>query len=237
MNNKVPFFVSICVVLGFSGALAAGTSLSADSQTIKEKSNVIEKEYSLERRRANNTSRPNEAWEGVSSSASLNIGNQPLYASTLKMRESRKVGAGVSAGGNLGLFGLNVEFNFEDENGVVIGFGSGAGYNSFQVAWKHAFEGPYLAPYVMAGYSRWYNSYGSSGSHQSSDILNRVLTTQEKLEGRFGTDFINTAVGAQYNQLSGDLAGLSFYGELIAMVEFKRGVVLPNGAVGLLYYF
>lgn len=237
MNIKSTFLMSFCVLCGVSSAFAAGNSLSADSQSIKDKSSVIEKEYSLERRKANNAARPNEAWEGVSPQTATNVESQLRYASTLKMRENRKVGAGISAGGNLGLVGLNVEFNFEDENGVLIGFGSGTGYNSFQLAWKHAFEGPYLAPYVMAGYSRWYNSYGGSGAHQSSDILNRVLTTQEKQEGRFGTDFINASVGVQYNQLSGDLAGVSFYGELIGMTEFKRGVIVPNGAVGLLYYF
>lgn len=237
MSIKTSILIGLCVVSGFSSAFAAGNTLSADAKSIKEKSSAIEKEYSLERRRANNAARPNEAWEGGAQQSSANVESQLRYSSTLKMRENRKVGAGVSAGGNLGLVGMNVEFNFEDENGVIIGFGSGAGYNSFQLAWKHAFEGPYLAPYIMAGYSRWYNSYGGAGAHQSSDILNRVLTTREKQEGRFGTDFINASVGVQYNQLSGDLAGVSFYGELIGMTELKRGVVLPNGAVGVLYYF
>lgn len=159
------------------------------------------------------------------------------YDSTLKMRSDRKVGAGVSAGGALGLFGVNAEFNFEDENGVSAGFGTGPGYSSFQLAWKHAFEGDYLAPYVTAGYSRWYNSQGGALDYKKSDILNRVLTSAEKREGRFGTDFINVAAGLQYNQLSGDLAGLSFYGELMAMWEAKRSMLIPNGAIGALYYF
>jgi hypothetical protein len=147
------------------------------------------------------------------------------------------VGAGLSAGGSLGVVGFNVEFNFEDENGVLAGFGRGQGYDTVQLAWKHAFEGDYLAPYTTVGYSRWYNSRGGSSEHRKSDILDRVLTTKEKNEGRFGTDFVNASVGVQYNQLSGDLAGLSFFGELTAMVEVKRSVLLPNGAVGVLYYF
>lgn len=165
----------------------------------------------------------------------LNV-DSSAYSSNLKLREERKVGAGLSAGGSLGSIGLNLEFNFEDENGVLAGFGMGQGYSSFQLAWKHNFEGDYLSPYISAGYSRWYNSYGN-GDYRNSDILNRVLTATERREGRFAADFINASIGAQYNQLSGDLSGISFYGELTAMLEVKRSVLLPNGAVGAIYYF
>ena len=158
------------------------------------------------------------------------------YASTLKMREDRKVGAGLSVGGALGMTGFNVEFNFEDADGVVAGFGAGSGYNSIQLAWKHAFDGDYIAPYTTVGYSRWYNSSGA-GSIGQSDVLDRVLTENEKKEGRFGTDFLNASAGLQYNQLSGDFQGISFYGELTAMYEVHRSMLIPSGAVGALYYF
>lgn len=164
-------------------------------------------------------------------------GNSFLYSSTLKMREDRKVGAGLSTGGALGVVGVNVEFNFEDADGALGGFGTGPGYNSFQLAWKHAFDGDYLAPYTTVGYSRWYNSKGGSSDYKKSDILNRVLTANEKKDGRFGTDFVNASLGLQYNQLSGDFAGLSFFGELTAMLEVKRSILIPNGAVGAVYYF
>lgn len=189
----------------------AEINLSADSSQISTKARAIESEYSREMRKES-------------------------FTSTLKMRETRKVGAGLSAGGSLGTMGFNVEFNFEDENGVLTGFGTGRGYSSFQLAWKHAFEGDYLAPYTTLGYSRWYNSHGSLEAGKS-DILNRVLTAQEKREGRFGADFLNATLGIQYNQLSGELAGISVFGELTAMLEVKRSILMPNGAVGLLYYF
>lgn len=209
-----------------SQALAAEVGLSANSQTIKAKSQAIEAEYARELRSIPGAK--NTYYTGVDS---FN------YASTLKMRADRKVGVGVVAGGGLGLAGFNAEFNFEDADGVVAGFGTGPGYNSFQLAWKHAFEGDYLAPYASAGYSRWYNSRGGSVDFRKSDILNRVLTAKEKSEGRFATDFLNASVGVQYNQLSGDFAGISFFGELTAMVELKRSILLPNGSVGILYYF
>ncbi len=159
------------------------------------------------------------------------------YGSTLKMREELKIGAGVAMGGTLGVAGFNLELNFEDADGVLAGFGTGPGYNSVQVAWKHAFDGDYLAPYTTVGYSRWYNSRGRSNSFLDSDVLNRVLTANEKADRTFGTDFVNGSLGIQYNQLSGDFAGVSIFGELTAMYEVKRAMLIPNGSVGAVYYF
>jgi|GEM_PF-1171700 hypothetical protein len=158
------------------------------------------------------------------------------YGSTLKMRDDRKVGVGMSVGGATGLMGLNVELNFEDADGVVAGFGTGPGYNSVQLAWKHAFEGDYIAPYAMGGYSRWYNSNGSDEASKS-DILDRVLTDDEKKSGRFGTDFVFGSAGLQYNQLSGPLAGISFYAEILLMAEIKTQDLIPTGGVGTTYFF
>ncbi len=43
----------------------------------------------------------------------------------------------------LAFHGFNMEFNMEDADSVFAGFGTGPGYNSFQIVWKHAFEGDY----------------------------------------------------------------------------------------------
>ncbi|MNY61693.1 hypothetical protein D3C86_1984020 [compost metagenome] len=64
-----------------------------------------------------------------------------------------------------------------------------------------------------------------------------MLTDSEKRSGKFGADFITGALGLQYNQLSGELAGLSFYGEIVGLIEVKRSQLLPAGSVGALYYF
>lgn len=164
-------------------------------------------------------------------------GLESSYPSNLNLREDRKVGIGLATGGSLGLVGLNLELNFEDTESTLIGFGRGEGYDSFQIGWKHSFEGDYLSPFTSLSYSRWYNSTSTNQDHLNSSILNRVLTNQEKVDGRFGVDFLNASVGVQYNQLSGGLVGLAFYGEIIAMTEVKRSKVLPSGTVGLLYYF
>lgn len=207
---------TVMLVSATSQAEISTTNLSADSSSISTKAISIEQDYSQSMRAER---------MGMT------------YPSTLKMRDARKVGLGMSVGGQLGLAGITGEFNFEDENSVVAGFGTGPGYNSIQFAWKHAFEGDYIAPYYTAGYSRWYNSMGNSGSWKDSSILDRVLTDDEKRTGRFGTDFLNASLGLQYNQLSGDFAGVSCFAEVVAMYEVKRSQLIPSGTVGALYYF
>lgn len=159
------------------------------------------------------------------------------YPSTLKMREDRRAGVGMMVGGASGMVGAMLELNFEDADGAIAAFGTGPGYNSIQLGWKHAFDGTYLAPYTTASYSRWYNSRGRTTDYSDSNILDRVLTDNEKKEGKFGTDFVNGSVGLQYNQLSGDFTGVSVFGELTAMYEVKRSMLLPTGSIGALYYF
>lgn len=208
--------VAMAAVFFAATQAQAEVFLGADSTSINTKARSIESEYA----------------QGMRDER---LGN--TFASTLSMRDKLKVGAGLSVGGALGTLGFNMEFNIEDADGALAGFGTGHGYNSFQLAWKHAFEGDYLAPYMTAGYSRWYNSNGSTSAANESGILDRVLTTEEKRTGRFGTDFVNAAFGLQYNQLSGDFRGVSIFGELMAMYEVKRSVLLPTGAIGALYYF
>lgn len=208
--------VAMAAVFFAATQAQAEVFLGADSTSINTKARSIESEYA----------------QGMRDER---LGN--TFASTLSMRDKLKVGAGLSVGGALGTLGFNMEFNIEDADGALAGFGTGHGYNSFQLAWKHAFEGDYLAPYMAAGYSRWYNSNGSTSAAKESGILDRVLTTEEKRTGRFGTDFVNAAFGLQYNQLSGDFRGVSIFGELMAMYEVKRSVLLPTGAIGALYYF
>lgn len=197
-----------------SVSASASISLSSDSATINSKAYSIETEYVQ-----------NMQWE------------REGYSNNLKLREQRKVGAGVAVGGQLGMASVNIEFNIEDADGVVTGFGTGPGYNSFQLSWKHNFSGDYLSPYTTVGYSRWYNSAGGKSDYSDSPVLDRVLTDAEKREGRFGTDFLFGSIGLQYNQLSGPLAGFSVYGEIVMMAEAKRSLLVPTGAVGTTYFF
>lgn len=165
------------------------------------------------------------------------IDENTAFESNLKMRDQRRFGVGLEAGGTLGLYGADVELNIEDADGVKAGFGGGPGYNSFALLWKHNFEGDNLAPYTSVGYSRWYNSAGDTKAVHDSSILSRVLSDDDKRTGRFATNFLTGSVGLQYAHLSGEFAGASFFAELTLLGEVERSVLVPTGAVGAMYYF
>lgn len=251
---KQVWFLCVGAAVFFAlGTQASTLKLGSDSKTITTKARSIEKEYSRDMRElgldeagASATAieivEPIEEIQEIPGAGNSYYSSSPQvssfhYDSNLKMREDRRVGAGMMVGGASGMVGAMLELNVEDADGVIAAFGTGPGYNSIQLGWKHSFEGYYLTPYTIASYSRWYNSRGRTTDYSQSDILDRVLTDSEKKEGQFGTDFVNGSIGLQYNQLSGDFAGFSVFGELTAMYEVKRTMLLPNGSVGALYFF
>jgi len=158
------------------------------------------------------------------------------YADNLALREARKIGLGLGVGGSLGVYGFNIEINFEDADGAVAGIGGGDGYSSFNVLWKHTFLGDTVAPYTTLGYSRWYNS-SASGNYKNSPVLSRVLTDQQKEEGKFATDFLSGSIGLQYTTLRGNLAGTSLFAEIVLLGDLDGADLVPTGSVGAGYYF
>lgn len=177
-----------------------------------------------------------EADFNTTAASVLKIDENNNYRDNLALREIRKIGLGLGVGGGLGLYGFNIEINFEDADGAVAGVGGGDGYSSINVLWKHTYLGDTVAPYTTLGYSRWYNT-GSGGNFDSSAVLDRVLTVDEKKSGQFATDFISGAVGLQYTHLQGVLAGTSFFAEIVLLGDLHRGILVPTGTVGAGYYF
>jgi len=156
------------------------------------------------------------------------------YTDNMKMRSDRRIGVGVEVGGESGLLGGLLELNMEDENAATIGLGFGNTFQSFSVNWKHSFEGNFFTPYTTVGYSHW---YGNGGHAPSSHVLDEMLNSDEKSTDRFGLDLAVAGAGVQYQELSGDFQGTSFFGELDMAVAPFRGKVMPTAAIGATYFF
>ena len=158
------------------------------------------------------------------------------YPSNYKLREDRKVGAGLSVGGALGALGGLIELNIEDDDGALAGFGTGSGYQTLALSWKHAFEGEYFTPYTTLGLAAWWNS-GSQADASDSSLLKNFLNDKEKASRKFSLELLSGSAGMQFNQLSGDLAGASFFIEFGALMAVDRTKIMPTGSIGTLYYF
>lgn len=154
------------------------------------------------------------------------------YATNLKMREDRRVGVGLNAGGSLGALGTQIELNIEDADGAVIGFGAGSGFNTFQLLWKHSMAGFFINPYWKGGVSYWYKS------DQEMKYLNSTISFNElKPERSESAALITGSLGVQYNQLSGVLSGSSFFLEISLLSNIAIRTIVPTGSIGALFYF
>lgn len=161
-----------------------------------------------------------------------------LYNSNLEMKAMKKIGIGFTAGGMIGMIGINGEVNIEPENSLFLGLGTGKGFNTFNFGYKKNFEGYYMSPYTKVGYSQWYNSSTSNnGSARNSDILRRVLSDDEIQNNKFNVSFLAGGAGLEYNQLEGDLSGLNLFGELLVMMDASSFTFLPTGSIGLTYFY
>lgn len=160
-----------------------------------------------------------------------------LYSSNIELKRHKKFGLGVSIGGASGAVGINSELNLDPENALVIGMGTGPSYGSFNLSYKRNLENLYLSTYGKLGYSKWFNSSSNTISAKDSDILRRVFSEKDLEARKFDADFLVSAVGAEYNQLEGELSGVNFYGELVLMTEFRKSTVIPSGSVGIVYFY
>ena len=158
------------------------------------------------------------------------------YLTNYQLREQRKVGLGAAIGGAIGGVGGLLELNIEDANGVLAGFGSGTGYQSMSLAWKHSFEGEYFTPYTTLGMAHWWDA-GSRENPKGSALLKNFLSERELQERNFELPLLTGSLGMQFNQLSGDLAGSSFFIEFGLLMALEKSETLPTGSVGALYYF
>lgn len=158
------------------------------------------------------------------------------YTNNYKLREDRKVGVGLGVGGTLGTFGGLIELNLEDENSALAGFGTGSGYQTMSLGWKHSYVGDYFTPYTTVGFAHWWNSSGTGDAGHSS-LLKNFLNDREKRTNEFGLNLVTGSLGMQFNQLSGEYAGSSFYIEFGGLLAVDRSEIMPTGSIGAFYYF
>lgn len=162
-----------------------------------------------------------------------------IAASALDLRNRNKVGIGFSALGAMGIGGVLLELNFRPDTSLVGGYGGGSHFQSFLLQVKHVFGGTWFAPYVTAGYARWFTSSpsGPIGSTTPSFAGNKFLRGDAKQRGEFQENIVYPGIGMQYMQLSGDFAGTSLFVEVLGLLDINSFVFVPTASTGVLYYF
>ena len=159
-----------------------------------------------------------------------------LYSSNHELKKHKTFGFGATLGGTKGALGLHGEVNLEPENTLVVGVGTGPSYGTFEILLKKNLMAHYLSPYSKLGYSKWF-SVGGGTSAGDSGVLRQLFSERDLRERRFSADFLVGAVGAEYNQLEGELSGVNFFGELALMGEIRTARLIPTGSIGITYFY
>jgi hypothetical protein len=171
------------------------------------------------------------------SSMKIDADGTEIYETNWDLKKHKKVGIGAAIGGVSGAYGINAELNLDPMSALVIGIGTGPSYGTFNLQGKVNFESYYLSPFLKMGYSRWFNSGRVPSTATSSGILTQIYSSKDLRAGKFDAGFLVASVGAEYNQLEGELSGVNFYGEMTMLLETTSLKMVPAGAVGVTYYY
>lgn len=162
------------------------------------------------------------------------------FNSAFELRQKRRVGVGLTAAGQWGVLGANIELNFTPESSFLTGFGGGGRYSSFIMSYKRLLGGKNLTPYYSVGYSKWYSHSDSQrpiGNMTPAFLKSKYLSAEEIRSGRFSKDFITPTIGIQHTQTHGSYMGAGFFAEVTFLIGFERLSPTPTGALGSIYYF
>ncbi|MES3037877.1 MAG: hypothetical protein V4736_08225 [Bdellovibrionota bacterium] len=161
------------------------------------------------------------------------IGARAQYSSTYEMKESLKVGIGPVFGGAYGKWGVKLDLNIEEDDGVVTGVGGSDSYNSFNIGWKHDFDGTFTHIYSVLGYA---HLFGGDRAPSNNEYLIEQLNGPDA-GGNISEGLSVLGLGFQYNELGPELTGLSLFVEGNILHAWKSSKLIPTGTVGMTYFF
>jgi len=167
----------------------------------------------------------------------INADGTEIYKSNYELKQNKRIGAGLAVGGVSGVLGVSAELNLAPAETLVIGMGTGPSYGTFNLQGKYNFEAEYLTPFVKLGYSKWFSSGTIPSTAATSETLRQVYSEKDLRAGKFDASFAVASIGAEYNQLEGELSGINFYGEFTLLTEVRTASVIPSGALGIIYFY
>lgn len=161
------------------------------------------------------------------------------WRNTSHLKKHKKVAVGIGAAGIYGRFGGSVELNLNPQTAFQLGFGTAPSFQSFQTQIKQSFSGAQFSPYLVGGYSLWFDNNSSIDLNTTYPAFlgERFLTEEEISSGHFRKHILFSGLGLQYFQTKDPLAGLSIYVEFDLFISLNQFVSATTGGLGLMYYF
>lgn len=162
------------------------------------------------------------------------------FNTSADLKRKKKAGVGTSLAGALGLVGLNLNINFAEDFTFVVGYGVSHGFHAVNMNFKQSLGGEALTPYFSGGFSRWF-SRGEEGETLEkttpSFLKEKFLSAKEIRTGQFAENIIYPGFGLEYMNTKGDWQGLSFYVEILYLLDIDDLEAAPTAGIGTNFYF
>lgn len=161
------------------------------------------------------------------------------FNSGAELKGLKKIGVGTTAAGAMGLLGLNLFINFSPDFTLSLGYGFSRGFNSANINFRYAMGGDQLIPYFTGGYSRWFSTQDDEpvGKTSPSFFKNRFLNSKERATGQFGENLLYPGIGLEFLNKGGEWSGLSFFAEVIYLLDIDDFEAAPTAGIGTVLYF
>lgn len=151
-----------------------------------------------------------------------------------ELKTTRRFGVGFSAGGPLGVFGIDMDVNLSEFLSLGGGFGTGFDYNSFMFKARYFILGTRVNPYIAFGFARWYSRTGIDDPKSvRPGLLVRNFLKGEDLSGHFAVNFLFPAIGVQYLHPW----GFAVFGELYYFLKLNGIAHASYAGLGFHWYF
>ncbi len=153
------------------------------------------------------------------------------FASTpdlIELRLKRRFGVGLSAFGELALFGIEADINISEELSIGTGIGTGLHYSSFMVKARYFLLGENVNPYFGFSFLRWWTDATKEEKLFPPILREKFLPSSQNSSGGFDILLVTPLVGVQFMHIT----GLSLFVELqylFKLFDFKNGLYAGLG--------
>lgn len=149
------------------------------------------------------------------------------------LREEKRFGVGVTAGGPLGVFGLQADVHVNDWLSVNVGYGTGIEFTTWNFAARAILPGQWVAPWFGLGLARWWTDGTPERRPGPSLLADRLLSKTEDPTKGFSAYLLYPAIGVDWALPS----GLTFTLELDSLFRlFSMRQAFYGGAAARWYF-
>lgn len=126
------------------------------------------------------------------------VGSGSALSALEILKTKKRFGLGLTAGGGLGIMGIEGDINLVPELSVSIGWGTGIDYSSFHVKARYFILGEWVSPYIGLGFAHWWADGRGDRNVSPSILRNKFLKTVDDPSQGFSIFMGYPCVGVQF---------------------------------------